>query len=240
MTLVYPVRQKHLRTLIKKLGIHDESLVKWDLLDLALTHPSVSGSQNYEQLEFIGDSVIRMAASELLMEMYPQGSVGEFSAIRKILVSDRILASLAESYGLNRYLIVAEGATNDQAGYQGRMADAFEAIVGAFYLSTHDFQLIRPWLDQHFRLLAEEIKSDPAYRNYKDALQEWTQAHYQKLPEYRVREISQENGDPERFLAEVWFNGDFWGTGKGRSKKAAEQAAAQEAFQNHCQPKEAP
>jgi ribonuclease-3 len=90
--------------------------------------------------------------------------------------------------------------------------------------------LVRPWLDDLLQEKAAEIRQDPARQNYKDALQEWTQAQYRVLPEYRVQEIRQANDERERFTAEVWLKDRILGTGKGRSKKAAEQAAAKEAF----------
>ena len=91
-------------------------------------------------------------------------------------------------------------------------------------------ELVRPWLDPHFKKLAAQIRSDPARLNYKAALQEWTQAHFKVLPEYRVQETPQPHGALERFTAEVWLQGRRLGGGTGRSIKAAEQAAAQVAF----------
>jgi ribonuclease-3 len=80
------------------------------------------------------------------------------------------------------------------------------------------------------RQLAAEIRQDPARQNYKDALQEWSQAHYKVLPEYRLQETSLVHGDANRFTAEVWLQGRRLGAGTGRTKKAAEQAAAKQAF----------
>ena len=87
--MIYPGRQKQLEILIEKLGVSKDAAIKWPLVDLALTHASASAKANYEQLEFVGDAVVRLAASELLFEIYPDCSVGEFAAIRSILVSDR-------------------------------------------------------------------------------------------------------------------------------------------------------
>lgn len=230
MTLLDPRRHKQLQKLIEKLGLPDGVSVQWSLLDLALTHPSISIDCNYEQLEFVGDAVVRMVASEFLLETYPKALVGEFAAIRSVLVSDRILAQLARTYGLDRYLLVSSSAASDTAGETSRMADAFEALLGALYLSTHTLELIRPWLDPHLQRLAVEIREDPAHQNYKDALQEWTQAHYKLLPEYRLKETSLMHNDEHRFTAEVWLQGQRLGEGKGRSKKAAQQAAAKQAF----------
>jgi ribonuclease-3 len=230
MPLTDPRRQKQLEKLVQKLGLPQTVPVRWSLLDLALTHSSISAEANYEQLEFVGDAVVRLATSEFLFKTYPEALVGEFAAIRSILVSDRLLAQLATSYGLERYLLVSNSAANDKAGEMSRLADAFEAVLGALYLSTHNLELISPWLNSHLEQLAIEIRKDPARQNYKDALQEWTQARYKVLPQYRVQETGGSHGEQERFTAEVWFQDQRLGTGKGGSKKAAEQAAAKEAF----------
>lgn len=228
MFLSDPRREKQLKTLVAKLGLSADAPVKWELLDLALTHPSVSRDKNYEQLEFVGDSVVRLAAAEVLLETYPEALVGEFAALRSMMVSDRTLAEFADLYGLERYLLLSSSTSIDQAGRISRLADAFEAVLGALYLSTQTMTLVRPWLDQALKEKAAEIRRDPARQNYKDALQEWTQAKYKKLPKYLVKEMAA--GDQERFAAEVWLNEQKLGTGTGRSKKAAEQAAAKSAF----------
>lgn len=228
-------RRLELGQSIDRLGLPLDTQVNWSLLDIALTHPTM-GLPNYEQLEFIGDSVVRLAASEFLWETYPDKSVGDFSAIRKVLVSDRILAQIADSYGFDRYLVLAASAIGDPSGRVSRLADAFEAVLAALYLTTNNLQLVRPWLDPHFQRLTTEILQDPARQNYKDALQEWTQAHYKALPEYRVRENTETKLGTvaehrlQRFIAEVWFRDRHLGTGIGQSKKAAEQAAAKVAF----------
>jgi ribonuclease III len=236
-----PRRQKQLRTLALKLGLPAAAPINWSLLNLALTHPSVSRTHNYEQLEFVGDSVVRLVTAELLLEIYPQEPVGEFAAVRSILVSDRVLAQLAESYGIEPYLLIGTNATGNPTGRQSWLADAFEAVLGALYLSTHNMDLIRPWLDQALQQKAIEVMNDPARFNYKDALQEWTQGKYKILPEYKVAENKpldstlrlagdQSAWHDQRFVAEVWFQGNLLGKGYGRSKKASEQAAAKEAF----------
>ncbi|MEO0541764.1 MAG: putative dsRNA-binding protein, partial [Cyanobacteria bacterium P01_A01_bin.105] len=123
-------------------------------------------------------------------------------------------------------------AAGDRAGQASRLADAFEAVLGALYLSTNDLSLVRPWLDGEFQRLTQALQQDPARRNYKAALQELTQAHHKQLPDYQVAEISQVHGDPQRFYAEVWYQGKKWGDGKGGSRKQAQQAAAQQALRS--------
>lgn len=230
MSLAYPRRQRQLENLVKKLGLSVDAPIKWNLLDMALTHPTASESANYEQLEFVGDAVVRLAAAVVLWENYPECRVGDFAAIRSVLVSDRILAQLARFYGLELYLLVAGSATTDKIGLESRLADSFEAVLGALYLSTNNLELIRPWLDSHFKELTNQIRQDPARLNYKAALQEWTQAQFKVLPEYRVVEITGAQHNEDRFIAEVWLHDKKLGQGKGRSIKAAEQAAAKVAF----------
>ena len=235
-----PRRQKQLQILVQKLGLPANVTVNWSLLDLALTHPSISRTHNYEQLEFVGDSVVRLATAELLLEIYPQEPVGEFAAIRSILVSDRVLAQLAESYGIEPYMLIGANAMGNPSGRQSWLADAFEAILGALYLSTNNMDLIRPWLDSALKVKAEQVRKDPARLNYKDALQEWTQRRYKMLPEYKVVENEQFHLSSSkanklcdldnRFVAEVWLKGRCLGKGYGRSKKASQQAAAKSAF----------
>jgi ribonuclease III len=228
--LADPRRQKQLQQLVQKLGLSRQADVKWQLLDLALVHPTASAEANYERLEFVGDAVVKLAAAEFLFEAYPAATEGQLSAIRGVLVSDRILAEIADSYGTDRYLVMAASVSVDQVGRETRLAAAFEAILAALFLSVHSLSLIRPWLDQHWHHYADKIWRDPTLQNYKGALQALTQAQYHTLPEYRVIEIGQAYGDAERFVAEVWVEGQVWGQGKGQSKKAAEQAAAQVAF----------
>jgi len=228
MTLT-PERKKDLEKLVQKLGLPTYSPVNWEMLNLALTHPSVSRKANYQQLEFVGDSVIRLISAEILMEKYPKATVGEFSALRSVMVSDRTLAEFCQKYELDKYLLIANITGINKTGKISVFADAFEAVLGAFYLSTQNMSLIRPWLDSALTAKAAEIFLDPAKQNYKDALQEWSQAQYKLLPEYRVIE-NQEKKVPHRFIAEVWLNNNCLGIGKGGSKKEAEQAAAKNAF----------
>ncbi|MDV3352459.1 ribonuclease III [Leptolyngbyaceae cyanobacterium CCMR0082] len=226
-----PRRQQELSQFVAKLGVTDPTAVRWDLLHQALIDISRSADQNNEVLEFLGDAALRLAAAEFLQATYPHMSVGEMAAVRSQLVSDRTLAVLARDYNFGRYLHISSSAAGDQAGRSSRLADAFEAVLGALYLSTQDLSLIHPWLDRQFERLTQTIKNDPARHNYKAALQELTQAHSKQLPAYTVEEISQRHGDPERFYAQVQYQGKLWGDGKGPSIKQAEQRAAQQAYQ---------
>lgn len=218
-----------LDSLLARLNVAPEA-VRMELLQLAMVDISSSAERNNEKLEFLGDAALRLAAAEFLMEVYPDMPLGEMSAVRSQIVSDRTLATLAKHYHLSRYLILSKSAAGDKAGENSRLADTFEALLGVLYLSAGNLSLIRPWLDPHFAQLTQNLRTDPARQNYKAALQELTQSKYKSLPTYKVEEISQVHGDEERFQAEVWFQDKQWGAGKGRSMKMAQQAAAKEAF----------
>jgi ribonuclease III len=235
-----PHRHRQLQNLILRLGLPTTEFQQWSLLDQAMTHASVSGTWNYEHLEFIGDAVVRLVVAAFLQEHYPDSPVGEWSAIRSVLVSDRTLAQIADSYGLDRFLVVSTGAISDPGGQTSRLAESFEALLAVLYLSQPDLSLIRPWLDPHWHEWAKTVKADPAYHNYKAALQTWTQSHFHALPEYRVKEHSSphpkakntqgQNLRSHRFYAQVWFRGQQWGEGWGASIKEAEKMAAEQAY----------
>lgn len=225
-----PRRQKELEKLVKKLGLLELEKVNWSLLDLALTHPSISPTDNYQQLEFVGDAVLRLAAAEVLYHNYQAETVGEFAAIRSILVSDRTLGEFADYYDIEQYLLMKDRTAKNKVGRNSRLADAFEAILGALYLSTNSMTLINSWFASILHKKAKEIRQDPTRHNYKDALQSWTQAQYKSLPIYQTQAIINPQDDNHRFTSEVWFKKKKLGTGVGRTKKEAEQAAAKEAF----------
>ena len=118
-------------------GDGDEKLIK-----MALTHPSytkennLSDLENYERLEFFGDSVLKLFTSKLLYESYPNAPEGELSKIRSILVSDNILAQVAKRIKLDKLIIL--GASEEKQGGRKResnIACAMEAILGAYYMS---------------------------------------------------------------------------------------------------------
>jgi ribonuclease III len=225
-----PGRQQQLEKFIARLGLTQTAAVQWSLLDLALTHISLSATHNYEQLELVGDAVLRLFVAQILWHHDREGTVGQWTAVRSILVSDRILSDIAYTFGLERFLLVSPSAERDPKGAPSRLANALEAVIGALYLSTQNFALIDPWLRPELNRHAETIRQDPTYQNYKAALQQWTQAQYRSLPDYRVEEYTEQTA-ATRFRAEVWLNGVLLGSGEGPSRKAAEKAAAKVAFE---------
>jgi ribonuclease-3 len=225
-----PGRQKQLEKLIARFGLSPTAPIQWPLLDLALTHPSLSAIDNYEQLEFLGDAVLRLFVANQFWDHDSDSTVGKWTAIRSVLVSDRTLADIAKAFGLERFLRVAPSAARDPQGEDSRLANALEAVLGALYLSTNNFGLIEPWLKPELEQRATQVRSDPTYQNYKAALQQWTQGHYRQLPEYRVEEMLNLETPLLRFKAQVWLQNKCLGSGYGPSRKAAEKAAAEVAY----------
>jgi len=223
---IHPSRLRDLQRCLQQLGLPTGTTVQWERLDQALTHKSADPTYNYESLEFLGDAVLRLGATECLQGMYPQASVGELSALRSVLISDRTLGQLADQLGLGNYVIMANPA---KPGARV-MADALEAVVAALYQETHSLALVRPWLDPHLQRLATEVRQDPTRQNYKVAVQELTQAHARTLPEYRITEARAKEDGSHTYQAEVWFQGRCWGRGQASTKKQAEQAAAAAAY----------
>ncbi|MFZ4639625.1 MAG: ribonuclease III [Nodosilinea sp.] len=222
---------RQLQRCLQKLGLPHPIQVDWERLDRALTHGSVDAKDNYEHLELLGDAVLRLAATEYLQAAFPQATVGEISALRSVLTSDRTLAQLAAELGLDSYLLTARGLQQRPESLSpARLADTFEAILAVLYLENHNLELIRPWLDSHLQRLTDLLKQDPTYQNYKDALQVLTQAYDRTLPQYRTIEQNPSDGHPCRYRSEAWFQEACWGVGQGPTKKLAEQAAAAEAW----------
>lgn len=226
-----PTRQNTLEKLIRRLNLPTTDPICWNLLDQALLHPSWTNrsqkpDENNDRLEFLGDSVVRLLVSEFLFETYAEQNSGELTAVRAVLVSDQTFSELGEQFDLDQFLVI--GSSADEGGRASRLADCFEAVLGALYLSTGDFSLIRPWLLPVIAKMTQEILNDPTRGNYKAALQELTQAKNTELPEYRL--VGQTDEGKPIFISEVWFWGKCWGRGEGPSKKKAEQAAAKEAY----------
>ncbi len=230
MTIAFR-RQQQLHTLLHRLGITPISAIDLDLLDTALTHPSLSPTRNYEQLEFVGDSVLRLGISLWLRERYGNLAVGKLAGLRSHLASDRVLAAIATTYGLGNYL-QAEGSVHaDPKAMSSALADALEAVMAALYCSTGNLATVRCWMEAHWQAEAEIVLAQPAMGNYKAALQELTQGLWKKLPEYRAipSSIPINPANPV-FVAEVWLLDRCWGRGEGTSIKAAQQEAARQAY----------
>ncbi len=202
------------------------------LLRLALTHRSVSAENparnDNERLEFLGDAVLQLVVTDLLYEQYPQLAEGQMAKVRAAVVSRGTLAEIARSLHLGEHveLAVSEAATGGKEK-DSILSDAVEAVIGAIYLDG-GLEPARSMIVRHWSERIAERAKQPGVKDYKTRLQELT-ARRGHRPDYRV-----EGSGPDhdrRFHAEVTVDGTVCGSGEGRSKKEAEQAAARQALQ---------
>jgi len=235
-----PQRIKQLKNFLLRLKIDPEDLVnisesdlelKLQIINEALTHTSAQAKYNHERLEFLGDAVLRLAASEFIDRKFPYMKVGERSALRSQIVSDDWLASVGESIQIEEILIIGTKASKDSSALQTLQAEATEALIGAIYECFRDLHKIHNWLYQYWLVSSNKFLDDPYRQNPKSALQEWSQSNGLKLPKYEIEEITQHHGDPNRFFCKVYLEGNAIGKGWGRSRKLAEKEAAKFAMQ---------
>ena len=201
------------------------------LVDEALTHTSAGLHFNHERLEFLGDAVLRLAASEYIEQHHAQLPVGERSALRAQLVSDRWLAALGAEINIDAVQTIGSKAKGDDAGRTTLQAEATEALIGALYQGWESLAPVHQWLQPHWQRTSAAVLADPHKGNAKSALQEWSQAHKLGLPAYFSEERSQHHGDPRRFHCQVELQGEPLAEGWGGSRRDAEQKAAQAALQ---------
>ncbi|WP_413404340.1 MULTISPECIES: ribonuclease III [unclassified Synechococcus] len=199
------------------------------LLQEALTHTSSGINPHHEQLEFLGDAVLRLAASEFIASFYPSMPVGERSSLRGQLVSDRWLAELGSRIEIERWWRIGPKASGDATAAATIRAELSEALIGAVY-KIDGLSGVHQWLTPHWQRSAEAVLSDPHRGNCKSALQEWSQSQGLGLPSYSSEELNQRHGDPRRFRCEVTLPPHLAAEGWGRSRRDAEQQAARAAL----------
>jgi len=202
------------------------------LFTLALAHRSWCaenpGTESNERLEFLGDAVLGLVVTDHLFGTYTSLAEGELAKVRAAVVNAGVLAELAAELGIGPALALGKG--EDASGGREKpsiLSDAMEAVIGAVYLDggwSAAAELV-------MRLLGERIAeaaTGPGGQDYKTRLQELAAQRLDTLPRYVVREEGPDHA--KRFFATVYLGEDECGSGGGRSKKQAEQAAAQEAW----------
>jgi len=196
---------------------------------LALTHRSSVAKQgeHNETLEFLGDSVLGLAISELLLRAWPEASEGQLSKRRAALVNEASLAAKAERIDLGPLIQLGRGEEKT-GGRQKRsiLADAYEALLGAVFLDA-GFLAAQAVVARDF---AEDVVQPPvADTEAKTQLQELTQRLFRAPPEYTLLRATGPDHAKD-FETNVAVAGRVLGQGRGGSKKIAEQAAAREAL----------
>ena len=226
-------RIRVLMGLEKKLGWHFADIA---LLDNALTHRSFVNEnvalacRDNERLEFLGDAVLELTVSDMLMRKFPDHTEGQLSKLRASVVNELPLAELARRFGIGEHLLLGKG--EEASG--GRMkssllANAFESVIAAMYLDGGFHQTV-VFIGRLFEPLIEKGELSSIYRDYKTAVQEMSQVRFREMPRYMV--ICETGPDHDkRFETNLLIGERVIATGSGRSKKEAEQQAAKLALE---------
>ena len=192
----------------------------------ALTHSSGNQEINYEKLEFFGDAVLRLAASNFIDKKFNHLSVGKRSELRSRIVSDEWLTHLGKTIDIEKIIFKGSKAIGDENSNETIIGEATEALVGAIYKCFNSILEVNLWLDDFWEKDSELFLEAPYKYNAKSALQEWCQRNRIDLPSYKIIEVSKKNGDPQRFSCEIYIKGNKEAKAYGKSHKKAEKNAA--------------
>jgi len=197
-----------------------------ELLIEALTHKSYKQPYNNERLEFLGDAVLDLIVGEYLYKKFRGFDEGKLSKMRASLVNEGGFTSLATYLNLGEYIYLSNAEENNSGRTKSSLlSNAFEALMGAMYLETGlgKVQDITIGLLEHVH---PDISLDSLFKDYKTSLQELTQAHYGTTPEYQL--IAAHGPDHKKeFEVAVIIDGKRYASAQGKSKKQAQQEAAQ-------------
>lgn len=203
-----------------------------DLLERALTHRShafeAGGLPTNERLEFLGDAVLGLIVTDSIYHALPEAPEGRLAKIRASAVNTRSLARIARDLGVGDQVRLGRG--EEQSGGRDKdsiLADTMEALIGAVYIDQ-GLEAAVALVDRLFSDLLSELATWRGSLDFKTSLQELTAAELSTLPVYHLTEEGPDHA--KRFTAIVEVDGSDLGRGTGRSKKEAEQAAAEEAY----------
>lgn len=215
----------------RRFGIHFDDP---SLLETALTHRSYLGeypeSRSNERLEFLGDAVLDLVASDHLFRIMEEEDEGGLTRARSRIVNKNVLGKIGMELGVLDLLLYArEEIHKDERALTALSADALEAIIGAIYLDRGFSSAYKFIEDRVFPCLSGLAPEDRQV-DYKSRLQEISQARFKILPEYKtLRKVGPEHR--KVFHVSVLLKKKPYGEGFGRSKKEAEQAAARQAIE---------
>ncbi|WP_425574945.1 ribonuclease III [Nocardioides fonticola] len=203
-----------------------------ELLLRALTHRSYAyengGLPTNERLEFLGDSVLGVVVTETLYRVHPDLSEGRLAKLRAAVVNARALAEVAREIGLGEHILLGRGEeTTGGREKASILSDTVEAVIGAIHLSG-GFEVSAEVVHRLFDPLIEAASAMGAGLDWKTSLQELAAEHALGVPEYVIADTGPDHA--KVFTAQVRVAGQLYGNGVGRSKKEAEQAAAETAY----------
>ena len=202
------------------------------LLERALTHRSYAyengGLPTNERLEFLGDSVLGVVVTETLYRSHPELSEGRLAKLRAAVVNARALAEVARTIGLGEHVKLGRGEEITGGRTKASiLSDTVEAVIGAVYLSG-GFEVAGEVVHRLFDPLMHEAAGLGAGLDWKTSLQELCAEHSLGVPEYVIADEGPDHA--KTFTAQVRVGETLYGRGEGRSKKEAEQQAAETAY----------
>lgn len=220
--------------LVQLEGILGYRFTDRSLLDLALTHPSIThdlgaGSPHNQRLEFLGDAVLQLVLTSELYEKFPDLGEGPLTQARAEMVNRRTLASQSRAMTIGNFLRMSR--SEESTGGRDRssaLADAFEATVGAIFLDG-GLEAARQFVLRRFREAFGQLEALPSLHNPKGDLQELLQAESAEAPAYQLVSVSGPDHD-RVFESAVTYRGELLGRGAGKTKKEAESEAARSAL----------
>lgn len=208
--------------------INDHSLIENAFIHSSYVNESSEPLEDNERLEFIGDAVLQIWVSEKLYTHEDKLSEGDMTLYRARLVNEKALAEYSLNLQLNRFLKLGLG--EERHGGRERVsiiADLFESFIGALYLDS-GMASVNIILEYVFRGIFEKLE-DLGITDYKTKLQEFIQSDSRKAVSYEVVNVEGPSNAPI-FEVVVKLDQLIFGRGQGKSKKKAEQMAAQDAF----------
>jgi ribonuclease-3 len=205
------------------------------LLTEALTHRSYKAqskerSFSNERLEFLGDSVLGLVVAKFLYENFPSKTEGELTKLKAMLVSENSLVRTAKQIGLGQFINMSP--EEEKSGGRKRpsiLSDAYEALIGAVFLDG-GLEAAEDIIETQILGKFFELITDKKYHNYKGELLEYLQGRGEGMPKYKVM-VEEGPEHKKEFTVAVFSQGKELGTGKGKSKKEAEQKAAKMALE---------
>ena len=228
------MQEDRINALVPLQGVLCYEFKDLELLNKSLTHKSYSNEvllslKNNERLEFLGDSVIDLIMADYMFLTYPDLPEGSLSKIRAAIVNENSLARLAIKLELGSYLLLGKGESFSGGRQKASiLANAYEALVGALFCDSDFRTTADVFLPQLIEKIDEFMGACIA-TDFKSDLQEYTQNRFSCVPLYEVvGEIGP--GHNKRFDVKVKIRSQVLGSGKGCSKKEAEQNAAKEAL----------
>lgn len=219
---------------------HLEELLSYEfrdigLLNTALTHRSyVNENQEQdckdnERLEFLGDAVLQLCMSDILIRQFPYHREGQLSKLRASMVNEQPLAKVALDFHIGNFILLGKGEeTSGGKTKNSILANAFEAVIAAIYLDG-GYEKVFSFINIIFQPRIEKWGKEPIYRDYKSQLQELCQSRLKAIPKYEL--IAELGPDHDKtFQVKVSAGRIISETGLGKNKKEAEQEAARAAM----------